>query len=55
MELSEEKNKRKTFALVVRGDADDFAWLVQQARIAELYVVFSKSSFQKLIIEEVPW
>jgi hypothetical protein len=55
MELLEEKNKRKTFALIVRGDPDDFQWLVEQARIAELYVVFTKSSFQKLLVKEVPW
>ena len=55
MELKNEGTGRKSFALVVRGTPDDFQWLIDQAKIAGLYVVFSKSSSQKLIIEEVSW
>lgn len=47
--------KRRTFAIVVRGEPDDFQWLVEQAKIADLYVVYTKSTFQKLLVEEVPW
>jgi len=54
-EIIKEGTGRKSFALVVRGQPDDFAWLVEQARIVGLYVVFSKSSSQKLVVEEVSW
>jgi hypothetical protein len=39
----------------VRGQPEDFQWLIDQAKIGGLYVVFSKSSSQKLVIEEVSW
>ena len=55
MELKNEGTGRKSFALVVRGTPEDFQWLIEQARIVGLYIVFSKSSTQKLIIEEVSW
>ena len=47
--------KKRTFALIVRGEPDDFQWLVEQAKIANLYVVYTKSTFQKLLVEVVPW
>ncbi len=55
MELIEEGKGRKSFAIVVRGHPDDFAWLLEQARIVGLFVVYSRSSNQKLLVEEVPW
>ena len=56
MQISEEvKRGNRTFAMVVRGHPDDFARLVQLAKSADLYVVFTKTSFQKLVIEEVPF
>jgi hypothetical protein len=55
LEVTEEGKGRKSFAVVVRGHPDDFAWFLEQARIVGLYIVFSKSSSQKLIIEEVAW
>ncbi|MGD0056354.1 MAG: hypothetical protein ABSB83_00670 [Methanomassiliicoccales archaeon] len=54
-ELTEEGRGRKSFALVVRGYPDDFSWLIEQAKIVGLYIVFSKSSTQRLIVEEVSW
>ena len=54
-QITEDVRGRKSFALVVRGYPDDFAWLVEQAKIVGLYVVYSKSSIQKLLIEEVSW
>jgi hypothetical protein len=55
MEITEEGKGRKSFALVVRGYPEDFSWLLEQARIVGLYIVFSRSSNQKLLVEEVPW
>jgi hypothetical protein len=55
MEVTEERTGRKSFAVVVRGYPDDFSWLLEQARVAGLYIVFSRSSNQKLIVEEVSW
>jgi hypothetical protein len=55
MEVTEEMSDRKSFAVVVRGYPEDFAWLLEQARIVGLYIVFSRSSNQKLVVEEAPW
>jgi hypothetical protein len=55
MEINEEGKGRKSFALVVRGYPEDFSWLLEQARIVGLYIVFSRSSNQKLLVEEVSW
>jgi hypothetical protein len=54
-EVTEEGRGRKSFAVVVRGYPDDFAWLLDQAKVVGLYVVFSRSSTQKLVVQEVPW
>jgi hypothetical protein len=54
-ELTEEGKGRKSFAVVVRGYPDDFSWFLEQARIVGLYVVYSRSSNQKLVIQEVSW
>lgn len=54
-ELSEEGKGRKSFAIVVRGHPDDFQWLLEQARTAGLYVVYSRSSDQKLVVKEEVW
>ena len=54
-EINQERMGRKTFAIVMRGHPDDFLLLLQQAKAAGLYVVFSKSSTNKLIIEEASW
>jgi hypothetical protein len=54
-ELLEKGKGRRTFALVVRGYPEDFAGLVEQAKIYGFYVVFTKSSTQRLVIEEVSW
>jgi len=55
LEINKEGTGRKSFALICRGDPSDFQWLIDQAKIAGLFVVYSKSSSQKLIIEEVSW
>lgn len=55
MEGIEEGKERKTFALICRGDPEDFSWLIEQAKIGGLYVVFTKTSHQKLIVEEASW
>jgi len=55
MELIEEGKGRRTFAIILRGKTDDFAWLVEQAKATGLYIVFSRTSYQKLVIQEVPW
>jgi len=46
---------RRSFAVVIRGHPDDFAWLMKQAKAAGLYIVYTRTSYQKLVIEEVPW
>jgi hypothetical protein len=54
-ELREERCNRKTFALVVRGQSNDFVRLVEQARVSGLYVVYTKTSNAKIVVQEVPW
>jgi hypothetical protein len=55
-ELTETLAKdRMSFAIVIRGHPDDFAWLKKQVKAAGLYIVYTRTSYQKLVIEEVPW
>ena len=54
-QVTEECRGRKSLAVVLRGHPDDFAWFLEQANIVGLYVVFSKSSTKKLIIQKVPF
>ncbi len=51
----EENVSRKTFALVVRGHPGDFMFLVEHAKAVGCYVVFTKTSSEKLVVQEVPW
>lgn len=53
--MEEATRGNRTFAIIVRGCPEDFKALVDQARASGLYVVYTKTSFQKLILEEVPW
>ncbi len=54
-EVVGERRSRRSFALVVRGEPEDFQWLLDQARIVGLYVVYSKSSTQRLVVKEEGW
>ena len=47
--------RKRSFAIVLRGDPTDFAWLLDQCRAAGLYVVYSKSSQHKLEVREAPF
>jgi len=55
LELMEERANRKTFALIVRGQSGDFLQLVEHARASGLYVVYTKTSDAKIVVQEVPW
>jgi len=56
MQISEEMKKdHRSFAIIMRGHPDDFALLCKQAKGAGLYIVFTKTSHMKLLIEEVPF
>ena len=56
MQLMEEVRRgNRTFAIILRGYPEDFGKLVNEAKAMGLYVVFTKTSFQKLVIEEVPF
>ena len=56
MQLMEEvRGANRTFAIVLRGYPEDFGKLVNEAKVLGLYVVFTKTSFQKLVVEEVPF
>lgn len=46
---------RKSFAIIMRGHSDDFQSLIDHAKTAGLYVVFTKTSSEKLVVQEVPW
>jgi len=52
-ELADER--KRSFGIVLRGRPDDFAWLVDQAKAAGLYVVFTKTSHLKIVLKEVPF
>lgn len=53
--MEEATRGNRSFAVVMRGHPEDFKALVDQARASGLYVVYTKTSFLKLVIEEVPW
>ena len=53
--MEELKETRKSFALVLRGEPEDFMSLVSQAKAAGLYIVFTKTSNHRLFVEERPW
>lgn len=60
MEMEQLKNEgreegRKSFAIILRGHPDDFQFLIDHAKAVGLYVVFTKTSSEKLMIQEVPW
>jgi len=54
-EISENGKGRRTFALIVRGYPEDFAGLVEQAKAYGFYIIYTKSSHMRLIVEEVPF
>jgi len=49
------KKDHRSFAIIMRGHPDDFALLCKQAKGAGLFIVFTKTSHMKLLIEEVPF
>lgn len=49
------KKGNKSFAIVLRGSPDNFMQVVEQAKAAGLYVVYTKSSYLKLVVQEVPF
>lgn len=56
MQITDElKKDTRSFALVIRGHPDDFALLCKQAKAAGLFIVYSKTSYLKLIVSEVPF
>lgn len=56
MNINEELNKdHRSFAIVMRGGPQDFVELLNLAKASGLFVVYSKSSHQKLIVQEVPF
>jgi len=53
--MEEATRGNRTFAIVLRGYPEVFKALVDQARASGLYIVYTKTSFLKLVVEEVPW
>jgi len=53
--MEEATRGSRTFAIVVRGHPEDFKALVDQAKASGFYVVYTKTSFMKLVVEEVPF
>ena len=54
--ITENVNKSgKSFAIVVRGHPEDFTSLATHAKSLGLYVVYTKTSHLKLVVEEVPF
>jgi hypothetical protein len=49
------RKDHRSFAIIMRGHPDDFALLCNQAKSAGLYIVFTKTSHMKLLVEEVPF
>jgi hypothetical protein len=49
------KKDHRSFAIIMRGHPDDCALLCKQAKGAGLFIVFTKTSHMKLLIEEVPF
>ena len=54
-EISKESERRRTFALIIRGYPEDFVGLVEQAKVYGFYIVYTKSSQMRLIVEEASW
>jgi hypothetical protein len=56
LQLNEEMKKdHRSFAIVMRGHPDDFILLCEQAKAAGLFIVFTKTSYMKLDVREVPF
>jgi len=55
--ITDETHRRdfKSFALIMRGSPEDFIQLTELAKAAGLFIVFSKTSYMKLMIQEVPF
>lgn len=51
-EIGGERESLRSFAVVMRGTPKDFQDLLDLAKAAGLYVVYTKTSRQKLIISE---
>jgi hypothetical protein len=49
------EGSRKSFAIILRGHPDDFQFLIDHAKAVGLYVVFTKTSSEKLVVQEVPF
>lgn len=56
MQTSEEmKREHRSFAIIMRGDVQDFLELCAEARASGLFIVYTKSSHMKLEVREVPF
>jgi len=49
------KKSYKSFALILRGTPEDFLQLMELAKASGLFVVYSKTSYMKLVISEAPF
>jgi hypothetical protein len=45
----------KSFAIILRGSPEDFLQLTEMAKAAGLFIVFTKTSHLKIMLQEVPW
>lgn len=47
--------KMRSFAMVCRGTPEQFTELAEHAKRLGLYIVYTRTSFQKLKIQEIPF
>jgi hypothetical protein len=55
--INDEMHRRdfKSFGIILRGSPEDFLQLTEMAKVAGLFIVFTKTSHLKIMIQEVPW
>jgi hypothetical protein len=55
--ISDETHRRdfKSFGIILRGSPEDFLQLTELAKAAGLFIVFTKTSYLKLMISEAPF
>jgi len=55
--ITDETHRRdfKSFGIILRGSPEDFLQLTELAKAAGLFIVFTKSSYMKLMLQEVPF
>ena len=49
------KSGRSAFAVIMKGETEDFIKLVEMAKAHGLYIVYTKTSFMKLVVKEEPF